>query len=123
MEMTADAMRTSVAWGSKDAALRAWVDSNGGSAYLKALAQEAMDEAGITATSKPTDDGWHDVDDASYYVEDGMVTRATVGEGQATLPAYLYLVTRSGALSGIEFPRAAREVARMLLSGRWIIHN
>lgn len=51
-----------------------------------------------------------------------MVTRATVGEGQSMLPAYLYVRTPSGALSGIEFPRDAGEVVRMLLSGRWAIH-
>lgn len=115
--------RTSVKWYPADAELREWVADHGGSAYLKALARADMDGASATTDTSPTDDGWHDFGDASYYVDDGLVTRATVGEGQSMLPAYLYVKTRSGGLSGIEYPRDAGEVVRMLLSGRWVIHS
>ena len=50
-----------------------------------------------------------------------MVTRATRGEGMQMVPAYLYVKTRSGALNGVEFPRDAAEVVRMLVSGKWTI--
>lgn len=115
--------RTSVKWYPADAELRVWVADHGGSAYLKALARADMDGASATTDAAPTEDGWHDFGDSSYYVEDGMVTRATVGEGQSMLPAYLYVKTRGGGLSGIEYPRDAGEVVRMLLSGRWVIHS
>lgn len=119
----ASVTRTSVRWYPADAELREWVEDHGGSSYLKALARADMDRASVTTDTAPTENGWHDFGDASYYVEDGMVTRATVGEGQSMLPAYLYVKTRGGGLSGIEFPRDAGEVVRMLLSGRWVIHS
>lgn len=42
---------------------------------------------------------------------------------QSLCTAYLYVKTRGGGLSGIEYPRDAGEVVRMLLSGRWVIHS
>lgn len=120
---SANVTRTSVKWYPADAALREWVADHGGSAYLKALARADMDGASATTDAAPTEDGWHDFGDSSYYVEDGLVTRATVGEGQSMLPAYLYVKTRGGGLSGIEYPRDAGEVVRMLLSGRWVINS
>lgn len=122
---SANVTRTSVKWYPADAALREWVADHGGSAYLKALARADMERcADAGADESLVSDGWHALGDGphEYYVEDGMVTRATVGEGQSMLPAYLYVRTPSGALSGIEFPRDAGEVVRMLLSGRWVIH-
>ena len=106
-----------------DARLRAYVREHGGSSYLNALARADMEGSAATTDAAPTEDGWHDFGDSSYYVEDGLVTRATVGEGQSMLPAYLYVKTRGGGLSGIEYPRDAGEVVRMLLSGRWVIHS
>lgn len=119
----ASVTRTSVKWYPADAELKEWVADHGGSSYLKALARADMDSTSATTDAAPTEDGWHDFGDSSYYVEDGLVTRATVGEGQSMLPAYLYVKTRDGGLSGIEYPRDAGEVVRMLLSGRWVIHQ
>ena len=117
--------RTTVKWYPADAELREWVSDHGGSAYLKALARADMESKSVAGLDQSmTSDGWHTLDDdehLDYYVEDGMVTRATRGEGMKMLPAYLYVKTRSGALNGVEFPRDAAEVVRMLVSGKWTI--
>lgn len=116
---------TSIAWFPKESELHEWVITHGGSTYLKQLVSQDRERALAAGEDESlTSDGWHHVRgvDGEYYVDDGMVTRATVGEGQHMLPAYIYRHGPDAAMSQVEYPRPAREVVSNLMNGTWCLH-